>query len=63
MTNTISKINGSKFVLNRRSDTTKGRINKQSSWSEENIQNEAQRNKRLEILKKNERYKEDLEKN
>ena len=47
----ISKINVSKFTLNR-SGTTEGRINKQSNQSEEDIQNEAQRNKRLEILKK-----------
>lgn len=46
----ISKINISKFTLNR-SGTTEGRINKQSSQSEEDIYNEAQRNKRLEIKK------------
>ena len=46
----ISKINVSKFTLNR-SGTTEGRINKQSNQSED-IYNEAQRNKRLEILKK-----------
>lgn len=51
----ISKINVSKFTLNR-SGTTEGRINKQSNQSED-IYNEAQRNKRLEILKKNERHK------
>ena len=37
MRNIISKTNGSKFALNRRSDTTEWRINKQSNRSEEDI--------------------------
>lgn len=52
MRNTIPKINGSNVGLNRRSDTTEGRINEQSGRSEENIYNEAQINKMLEILKR-----------
>lgn len=56
----ISKINVSKFTLNR-SGTTEGRINKQSNQSED-IYNEAQRNKRLEILKKMKGTKKNTEK-
>lgn len=52
MRNTVPKINGLKVGVNRRSDTTEGRINDQSGRSEENIHDEAQINKMLEILKR-----------